>query len=122
MYDPLSTLWQRQDPAFVEILELLTKEIDEINFHVVLIVELFLTKMARKRTEQMVVRWSQVRRIRRMKTSNPSELQQYFTGRLCNMKSRVVMQMVNSILFSREFFSNTIHSLTVEIGDDGETI
>ena len=73
--DSSPMLWQRENPAFVQILELLTKEVDKINFHVVLIVELFLTKLGRKRTEQTVVRWSQIRRIRWMSNGNPSELQ-----------------------------------------------
>ena len=64
IYDWSPTLWQRQDPVIIEILGPLTKEIDEVNFHVVLIVERFLTKMVRKKTEQIIIRWSQVRRIR----------------------------------------------------------
>ena len=75
IYDLSPKLWQRQDPAFVEVLRLLTKEVDNIHFHTVLIVELFLTQVMRKRTKQMVVRRSQVRRIRWMRNGNPSELQ-----------------------------------------------
>ena len=75
IYHLSPTLWQRQDSVFVEVLGLLTKEVDDIHFHVVLVVELFLTQMMKKRTKQMVVRWSQVRRIRWMGNDNPSELQ-----------------------------------------------
>ena len=50
--------WQRQDLEFVESFGFLTDEVDEINFHVVLMVELFLTQIIRKGTEQMVVSWS----------------------------------------------------------------
>ena len=75
IYDLSPTLWQRQDPAFVEVLRLLTKEVGDIHFHVVLVVELFLRQMMRKRTKQVVVRWSQVRRIRWMKNGNLSTLQ-----------------------------------------------
>ena len=116
------TLWQRQDPAFVEVLRLLTIEVGDIHLHVVLVVELFLTQMKRKRTKQVVVRWSQVRRIRWMKNGNPSGLQLFFAGRLCNMGSCVIMQIVNSILLSLEFFGNPDQLLTVEISSGGATI
>ena len=103
IYDSSSTRWQRQDPAFQQILALLTKKVDGINFQVVLIVELFLTKMVRKRAEQMIIRWSQVRKIKWMRNGNLSELQEFFTGRFCNMRSRVVMQIGNSIFFPLSF-------------------
>lgn len=44
-------LWQRSDPAFVEALKRLTKEVDEVYFNVVLVVELFHTQVVRKRTK-----------------------------------------------------------------------
>ena len=56
IYDLLATLWQGQDPAFVEVLRLLTEEFDDFHFDVVLVGELFLAQMVRKRTKQMVVR------------------------------------------------------------------
>ena len=121
IYDSSSTLWQRQDSAFLQILGLLTEEVDGINFQVVLIVELFLTKMVRKRVEQMIIRWSQVRKIKWMRNGNPSWLQEFFTGRLCNMRSRLLMQIGNSILLALEVFSNPIQLLTVEIGGHGAT-
>jgi hypothetical protein len=37
------TLWQRKDPAFVEVLRLLAEEVDEVHFEIVLVVEFFLT-------------------------------------------------------------------------------
>ena len=116
------TLWQRQDPAFVEVLRLLTIEVGDIHLHVVLVVKLFLRQMKRKRTKQVVVRWSQVRRIRWMKNGNPSGLQSFFAGRICNMGSCVIMQIVNSILVSLEFFCNPDQLLTVEISSGGATI
>ena len=57
-----------------------------------------------------------------MRNGNPSELQSFFAGRLCNMGSCVIMQIVNSILLSLEFFDNPIQFLTVEISSDGATI
>ena len=121
IYDSSSTLWQRQDPAFVGVLGLFTKEVDEINFHVAFIVEPFLTKMIRKRTEQIVVRWRQGRRIRWMNNRKCIQASIVFTARLCNMKSRVVMRKVNAILLSLEFFSYPIPLLTAEIGGHGAT-
>ncbi len=59
---------------FVEVLGLLAEEVDEVHFEVVLVVELFLAQMIKKRMEQMIVRRSQVWRIRWMWNHNPSEL------------------------------------------------
>jgi hypothetical protein len=42
---------REKDPAFVKILRLLAKEVEEVHFEVVLIVEVFLAQMIRKRTE-----------------------------------------------------------------------
>ena len=54
-YDLLPTLWQGEDPAFVEILRLFVEEVEVVRFEVVLIIELFLAEVIVERTVQMVV-------------------------------------------------------------------
>ena len=94
----------------------------DIHFHVVLLVELFLTQMMRKRTKQMVVRWRQVRRIRWMRKWESIRASIIF--RRSTLEHGVLRYHANS-KFAPAFpwvFGNPVQLLTVEISSDGATI
>ena len=57
-----------------------------------------------------------------MRNSYPSELQQFFTRRLCNVGSHLVRQIVNSILLFFEVFGNLFQLFMVEISNHSTTI
>ena len=57
-----------------------------------------------------------------MNNGNPLKLKKLFTHRPCNIGSRGIMQIVNSILLSLEFFDDPVRLLRVDISSDGATI
>ena len=52
------------DLAFVEVLRRLGKEVGQVDFEVILVVECFLAQVIRKRTKQMIICWDQIRKVK----------------------------------------------------------
>ena len=115
-------LWYRVDLAFVETVKFYAGEVGWIRFDIVLIVEFLPAYMTGERTVQVVVRSSQGRRIGWIRSSDPCKVQKLLSCRFCYMGSCVVVQQINSILFSFEFLCNPIQLLTVEISSDAVAI